>query len=121
MLKFRVPLPPSTNNLYRDVTLKDGKRRGRITTGEYRAWQDKVATILKDARLHNPVYFGGNYGLEIHGYRPRIARDLDNIVKPINDAMKKNGVIKDDRYNTELICFWKGKGEHADVFVRAIP
>lgn len=97
---FRVPLPPSANHAYRNVPGK-----GRVKTDTYKAW-------LLEAAQYLAYKIDGNQGLPEQrppdrtpwAYRavfwlPSLhVRDLDNMVKPLQDFMVDEVVGVDDRY-----------------------
>lgn len=95
-----LPIPPSTNHL-RGVSLRKSKTTGRTKaiqhkTSEYKAWQQAaVAAVKADMKPAEkfPVsitvrIFGGD------GWNP--ARDVSNVIKPVEDALVKAKVLPDD-------------------------
>lgn len=88
--RIRLPVPPSTNNLY--VPRRDGK--GRAKTSEYAAWQREAAQLImvsgcpREGWKHVRVEVAAPFD-----YR----RDIDN-AKPLLDILTVMNVIKDDRW-----------------------
>lgn len=90
-----VPIPPSANNLFFNLTPKRGKRRGgRVPSKEYTAWK-KIADPLV-ARLKPPASFPCKFFYLLTG-KVNQARDGDNCSKPLLDATVRAGVIPDDK------------------------
>ena len=86
MIEFSVPVPPSTNNLFVNVT-----GRGRVRTQRYRTWmQAALHDVPKVDRLEGDI---------VVQYRvpPNNRRDLDNYLKALNDLLVTGGLIVDDR------------------------
>lgn len=95
--------PPSANRLWRSV-------RGRvIRSPEYETWLNSAAWEVKQAvgKTYDRTGIPGPYGLCVIVCPPdRRARDLDNLVKPINDALVKGGAVVDDKFCQELEMEW---------------
>lgn len=109
----RLPYPPSANNLFINI------KHGRAPSPRYKAWLAAAATAL-----HGAPQIAGAYHIAIHADRPdRRARDLDNLLKPINDALKKAGVIEDDSLAVTLFAKWTGPDpvKDAKVMVSVSP
>lgn len=102
-LVLRLPVPPSTNNLF--VARRDGK--GRAKTSEYKAWVEAAGKwiMTQPRRL-----IDGPVRVEIEAPVGR-TRDIDNIAKPTLDLLVTMGVIQDDRYVDELRIVRVAKGE----------
>jgi Holliday junction resolvase RusA-like endonuclease len=83
----QVPLPPSTNNLFRT------SGQFRFKTSEYKSWIAVAQPIL--ASLKPPTKLPCAVVVRIVGKVNR-ARDCDNFLKPIGDCLKSAGVIDDD-------------------------
>lgn len=107
MITLDLPYPPSANRLWRAV----GGRA--IKSSEYRRWLALAAASIPLAargRVH------GAHTLDIAVDRPdRRARDLDNTLKPIIDALKPDkktpafkGVIRDDSDTLSMTVRWTG-------------
>ena len=91
MNELSLPVPPSANELHRVV-------RGRLIRSKaYRTWlaqASQLAALLAASKriptlAHCRVVIAAPVG-----YR----RDLDNMAKPVLDALQKAGVLEDDRY-----------------------
>ena len=88
-----VPVPPSANALNWNAPGK-----GRVSVKEYRRWQ-RDAGMLVNAAVKEDLPTGP-WGVQIAA-RVGHHRDIDNLVKPINDLLVKCGIIEDDRYVEE--------------------
>ena len=87
MTHIDLPCPPSTNHLY----IHHG--HGRHKSPQYRRWLNDVGYFLNLA----PSLDGKPYRVEIMANVDR-KRDIDNLVKPILDAMVGSQVVPDDRW-----------------------
>ena len=81
--------PPSSNNRLMSA-------RGRlIKTGRYRSWQQATADMVREQIRGRPLE--GRLRLTMRVHMPdRRKRDLDNLVKPIQDALQLAGLYYDD-------------------------
>ncbi|WP_423415544.1 RusA family crossover junction endodeoxyribonuclease [Hyphomicrobium sp. B1] len=89
-LPFRLtlPLPPSANALFANI-----RGHGRVRTYAYRKWSDVAGWTI---RVERPRKFLGPVSIEIRAGIPRRRRDLDNLAKPVIDALVSFDVIVDD-------------------------
>ena len=91
-----VLLPPTTNNLFRNLP-----GRGRCRTARYNAWIEKSQPIL--ATLKPPKEFPCEVCLLIvPGKDWRQSSDVANREKAITDALVKAGVLPDD--SCRFVC-----------------
>ena len=100
MVTFRIPQPPSVNNLYRNVPGK-----GRVRSNEYRRWQTEAGWQVQATQ---PGQVSGAVTVSYQIPRPqdRRRRDIDNLAKPLNDLLVKHGVIEDDsRVQTVTLAY----------------
>lgn len=117
-LTVRLPYPPSANRLWRNV-------RGRtIRSPEYDAWLEaaawEVARIV--SMQHDRKGVAGPYGLTVRVCPPdRRHRDLDNLIKPLSDALAKGGAVENDRFCQRIEIEWcpDAKGVVATVMETA--
>lgn len=85
MVSLDLPLPPSTNRLYR----RAGSRI--IKSAEYRAWIHEAGLFL--VRQHpKPIKGRVSIGVTVGQTR----KDLDNNAKGLLDLLVLHGVIEDD-------------------------
>lgn len=97
-------MPPSANAM-RAHFIQDGKVRSVKAKG-YAAWKSAAAWEIKAAR---PGKLKGPYRLCIaaqRDWRSKRARDLDNLIKPISDALVAAGVIVDDSLAESISAKW---------------
>ena len=88
MVEMCIPYPPSTNHFWRRV----GART--LISREGRLFCDAIA--CRHAAMGAPRV-EGDLALEIELYPPdNRRRDADNTIKPIQDALQKAGMFKDD-------------------------
>jgi crossover junction endodeoxyribonuclease RusA len=106
----RLPVPPSTNNLF-----ANGKH-GRWATDKYVAWQKEAGWMLQAAR---PTPFG-SMKVQVTLCVPRkpASRDLDNFCKAPLDLLVKHKVIADDKHIEELTV---RRHDDPDMIVSVMP
>lgn len=98
-------MPPSTNGLRTHFVDAAGKMRS-AKTKRYASWREDAVWEIKAAR---PGRIAGPYRLSIavqRDWRSKRARDIDNIIKPVSDALVEAGVIKDDSLAEEVSAKW---------------
>lgn len=90
MLRFWLPAPPSTNNLF--LTLRGGRRR--VIAPKYRAWRVEADECLAK---HEPIVtINDPVSIELL-LDERNRMDLDNTLKAPIDALVRAGVIPTDK------------------------
>lgn len=98
-------MPPSANGL-RKSFIKDGKVVSVKSDG-YANWRKgAVAEIVSQA----VGKVDGPYRLSIvaqRHWRSKRARDIDNIIKPVSDALVKAGVVQDDSLAECVTARWE--------------
>ncbi len=96
---LRLPLPPSTNGLYRNVC-----GRGRVLTGEAKAWKLFAGSLIMAERMRHGGTLAIPGPVAVHAVMtfPTAAGDLDNRAKALLDALVDGRVIDDDRRVMEL-------------------
>jgi len=89
-----IPVPPSTNSLYRNV-----EGVGRVKTNDYKKWQkDAQAVLLR--HVCQGVKFG-KVPVRVRVIPPfNGRRDLDNTLKAVGDVLVSSGMIASDRMTT---------------------
>ena len=94
-----LPYPPTVNHYW----LASGHRRYIGPAGQ-RFRKDAYYLIKAAQRAHKPANSLLEVSVSLEVYPPdRRRRDLDNILKPILDALQHSGVIEDDSQVAELI------------------
>ncbi len=97
-------MPPSTNGL-RKSFVKGGKVMS-VKSDQYTAWRDAA---LWEIAAQRPGKVDGPYTLSIavqRHWRSKRARDIDNIIKPLSDALVKAGVVQDDSLAESVSARW---------------
>ena len=98
-------MPPSTNGLRSHFVDREGKLRS-AKTKRYSDWRKAAIWEIAAAR---PGKVEGPYRLSIavqRDWRSKRARDIDNIIKPVRDALVKAGVVRDDSLAEEVSAKW---------------
>lgn len=109
-----LPYPPSANRLWRQV-------RGRvIRSAQYETWLNAAMWEVKYAvsRTYDRKGVAGPYALTVLVCPPdRRERDIDNLLKPISDALAKGGAVQNDRLCQRIEAEWDPlvKGVQATV------
>lgn len=97
-------MPPSANGM-RKSFVKQGKVIS-VKSDEYVAWLDPILWEIAGQRAGR---IEGPYSLSIAAqrhWRSKRARDIDNIIKPISDALVKAGVVTDDSLAESVSAKW---------------
>ena len=88
-----VPIPPSTNGIWRVVRRRH--RSSMVLSRNYRNWLT-ITTALMRQQLH-PAQYPCRVIITITGGKGwRVTRDLDNVIKPVVDALRYAHVLPDD-------------------------
>lgn len=95
---FTVPVPPSVNQLFRNVAGK-----GRVKTQVYDNYRAHAVTSIK---LQKVPQVEGNVVMLLGVERKSLSSDLDNRLKAMVDAIVEAGVIEDDRFVTAYAVAW---------------
>lgn len=94
-------LPPSANGLHVNVPGK-----GRVKSSAYTKWRNDAVRLFRSQSKDKII---GPYSLQIEAGRlikTKRARDLDNIIKPISDAVVKAGLVEDDSLAEFVSARW---------------
>lgn len=91
---IRLPWPPTVNHYW-------GHRGSRrFLSPRVKEWRREATVLVRAARK---ATFSGPVAVALSLYPPdRRKRDLDNIVKPVLDALVWGGLLKDDSQVVEL-------------------
>lgn len=123
---FRLPLPPSVNNLFATVPARGKKKARRVHSRSYSAWRVTAGKEISVQRQAMPTKrVGGAYKLLIVAdWRERTAsngrgRDLGNFEKAVSDALVWMNIIDDDSLAEEIHLRW-GDVVGCEVTVEAI-
>lgn len=125
MITFRVPVPPSVNNAFRNTSeaeraraaLRGGKTIGaRVKTKHYKEWQNAAGWAINIQRVP-PVT--GDVAIFIECPLPK-NRDCDNVLKLLLDLLVYMHILKDDSQVDDLHIIRKVGEGHATVTIRKI-
>jgi Holliday junction resolvase RusA-like endonuclease len=97
-IQIRVPLPPSTNNLFANAN-----GGGRVKTAAYKNWLNTAGWEVKiqlGAFERTPLV-SGPCSIDILAPIGR-NRDADNAIKPVLDLLVHMQVIADDKWVDDL-------------------
>ena len=108
MTKFRLPVPPSTNNLYVNI------ERGRTRSKSYNSWLNAAGWELKIQKVPT---FPRKVAIRLSCPRNK-KRDLSNHLKSVEDLLVKHRVISDDKHVEHIEMDWhEGEADSGFVFV----
>ena len=112
-LYFRLPFPPTVNNLF--INGRGGK--GRFTSPAYREWKKAAGTLAKEQA--NGKRIAGTYAMEVRLVRPDARRrDASNYLKAVEDLFVALQVIDDDSECQFVSAEWVKKGPACFVAIR---
>lgn len=97
-------MPPSANGM-RKSFLKGGKIIS-VKSDDYAAWKKRA---VDEIAAQGTGRIDGPYTLSIAAqrhWRSKRARDIDNIIKPISDALVAAGIVKDDSLAESVSAKW---------------
>lgn len=97
-------MPPSANGL-RKTFVRNGKPVS-VKTDVYAAWREAA---LWEIASQKPGKVSGPYSLSIavqRNWRTKRARDIDNMIKPVSDALVKAGIVQDDSLAESVSARW---------------
>ena len=114
-LSFELPYPPSHNSYYRRV----GHRT--LISREGRAYRKRVVALLAPAGAGQEPPNDGRIALAMDAFPPdRRRRDLDNIQKPLLDALEHAGVYADDSQIDLLLTRRQGVESRGKIVVSVV-
>jgi len=97
-------LPPSANGL-RKSFIKDGRVMS-AKTDAYSKWR---AAAVWEIAAQRKGTLSGPYRLKVRAqrhWRSKRARDIDNLIKPLSDALVKAGTVSDDSLAESVYAEW---------------
>lgn len=108
-MAVELPIPPTANHLW--------KRRGErfYLNPTYRDWLDACGFVVKSAfgTMPPPV----QVSITVHGGKGfNRSRDIDNLIKPTIDLLRKAGVLVGDRVEEVSrveATYWPASGKKA--------
>jgi Holliday junction resolvase RusA-like endonuclease len=110
MIRYELPYPPTTNNLFANA----GNRR--VKSKAYKAWSDAAGySIIEQGRKR----IHGHVTLSIALVKPdKRRRDLSNGIKAIEDLLVSMGVIDDDSLVQRISVQWVPDGAPCCVIIQ---
>jgi crossover junction endodeoxyribonuclease RusA len=106
-VRFAVPTPPSTNNLYANA-----QGKGRVKSERYRTWLNAAGWSVRAALGgHETISTAVCVGLQVPDDR---RRDIDNFCKATLDLLVHMKVIEDDKIVERLVV---ERAKRPDVLV----
>lgn len=97
-------MPPSANAMRAHFI--DGGRVRSVKSKPYAEWKKAAAWEIAAARAGR---VDGPYRLSIavqRDWRSKRARDIDNVIKPVSDALVAAGVVTDDSLAESVSAKW---------------
>jgi crossover junction endodeoxyribonuclease RusA len=111
-VRITLPFPLPVSACFENIP-----KRGRIATQRYRDWTAEALWMIASQR---PRKFTGEVSVAVALVAPdKRARDADNTLKCVMDALVKASVIKDDsnRYVRRISVQWVAAGAPCTVLV----
>lgn len=110
MTTITLPVPPSANNLFRNV------RKGRVVTERYQSWLNAAGWELQSQRIA-PIDGPVHLAIAINEKKTRC--DLGNCEKATVDLLVKHGVIADDnkRVVRSISLYWSPNVDRCEVTI----
>jgi Holliday junction resolvase RusA-like endonuclease len=94
-VSFQIPMPPSTNNLFKNV-----RGVGRVKTKTYDDFTMMAVTAIRRQKV-KPI---AGYVVILFAFELASSQaDVSNRIKAAEDAIVKAGVIDDDRFVTAMM------------------
>lgn len=111
MITLELPFPPVNNSYYRNITI--GGRGRTIISAKGRKYSSDVAEIIGDVE---PIDF--RICMVVDVYPPDLRkRDLDGVLKALQDSITKAGFWSDDELIDDLRVIRKHKVPGGKVVV----
>ena len=117
-----LPVPPSTNAIWRVARTRSGNASVTLAR-RYREWLDEAIILLRIGMAKVKAYPVAVRIVVCRGEGWDERRDLDNVLKPVIDAIRKAGRIVDDngRYVTECSIRFGPLARAASILVSVEP
>lgn len=117
-LRLVLPWPPSVNSAWRVISTARGSRV--VLGADHRKYRREIVRIVSRCAPELETQ-RGDLQMVIHCRGPRRnGYDLDNRVKPLQDALEHAGVLENDRQVADLRVIRKPKSgtPHVQVWLR---
>ncbi len=92
MISLILPLPPTTNKIWKPVRTAGGARMAKTTT--YADWSAMAAREVKNQRAGLAI----SAAFRVAILMPEGRFDGDNLIKPLLDACQAGGAITNDKH-----------------------
>ena len=113
MIILSLPMPPSTNSLYRNVP-----GRGRAKTERYRTWLRAAGNELLAQRVGiQPIQGAFTLTILLPRSKRRAAMDASNYIKATEDLLVRHSLIDDDSYAESVTIAWAAGIEQCEIRV----
>ncbi len=107
MIELQLPFPPSANRLW---------RRSGHTIHKSKTYTDWLRDAGWQVIAQKAGGIAGPYTLAIQAKRPdKRRRDIDNLIKPINDLLMSVGAVDDDSHCELVSARWVTTGDGITV------
>lgn len=117
MIMLSLPMPPSTNALYRNVA-----GRGRVKTERYKTWLRAAGNEVLATPLSRRAPIKGKFTLTVLAGRPdKGQRDLDNLLKAVGDLLQAHELIENDCLAESITVAWSSTVEKRRIVVFVWP
>lgn len=94
--------------------------RNKTLTAEYRSWRKRAQRTLPDLTIPD-----GPLELQVYAYFANKARDLDNILKPLQDTLQERYGFNDNRIYkitaVKMLCAKQTKEQGEGIYLRLLP
>lgn len=98
-MRVRLPFPPTINHYYG----RDRRDGHTFLTKRAHTFRKQVALVL----MGEPVFGNERLAILIEAYPPRDTGDIDNILKPLLDALEHAGAFVNDKQIKDLRIVWR--------------
>jgi Holliday junction resolvase RusA-like endonuclease len=113
MIILSLPMPPSTNSLYRNVP-----GRGRAKTERYRTWLRAAGNELLAQRVGlQPIRGAFTLTILLPQAKRRASMDASNYIKATEDLLVRHSLIDDDRNAESVTIAWAPGIQQCEVRV----
>ena len=99
-------VPPSANRMRKHFLDKNTGKVRSVKDDAYKTWKQNAAWELRSQTKEKII---GPYSLHIHVQRDwgsKRARDIDNTIKPVSDALVASGIVEDDSLCEAVSAKW---------------
>ena len=108
-------LPPSANSLRTSFI-----RSGKVVSAKSKGYAEWRAAAVWEIAAQRAGKIDGPYRLKVaaqRNWKSKRARDIDNLLKPISDALVKAGTVSDDSLAESVFAEWSDtvSGVHVEI------